>query len=372
MSAATTRIAVMVEPGKPFELRDVPLPDPGPGELLVEVAQANICGSDLHMWRGEIVPELLRDVVLGHEFVGRVVAAGPGADRDSAGRPVGEGDGVAFRYFFPCGRCPACTRGHANHCPGSLASVLRPASQPPHVVGGFAGHYLVTAGQSRFRLPEGLAPEVAAGANCALAQVVHALDVAGLRAGEAVAVQGCGGLGLYAIAVAKGRGADPVIALDLHRARLELAERFGADHAVSAADVGDPRQRTQAVLDLTGGWGADIVVEVVGRASVIPEGLRMLAIGGRYLELGSIVPRDEARVDASMLVGGNRSILGVALYPDWALLEALRFLARGQAPFEELVGATFALDEIDAAFEAAEHLGREGVSVARVGIRPGR
>jgi len=366
--AATGRIAVMPEPGARFEIREVPLPEPGPGELLVEVVQSNICGSDLHLWRGEMAPGFPRDVVLGHEMVGRVLSAGPGAKRDSAGRPIGEGDPVVFRYYEPCGHCPSCARGLFHHCAGSLASVLRQASAPPYLVGGFASHYLVTAGRARFALGGEVAPEVAAGANCALSQVIHGLLEARLRPGESVVVQGCGGLGLYAVAVARSMGAGLVVALDRVASRLELARRFGADHVVDASEVTEPKERTKAVRELTGGEGADVVVEVVGRAAVIPEGLRMLARGGRYLEMGSIVPRDRAEVDASILVGANQSILGVSLYPDRALMEAIHFLSTTNAPVGELVGAVYPLEEVDEAMAAADALSREGVSVGRVGI----
>ncbi len=369
--AREATVAVMVEPGAPFELRSVPMPEPAEGEVLVEVVQSNVCGSDLHLWRGEMAPGFPRDVILGHEMAGRVVATGPGAERDSAGRALAPGDPVAYRYYESCGHCPTCAKGLGYQCAGSLASVLRPASKPPYLVGGFASHYLVGRGQARFRIPEGLDASVAAGANCALAQVVQGFTQAGLRSGESVAVQGCGGLGLYAIALARSLGAGLVIAVDRVPERLDLARRFGAHEVVSASELAEPKERTKAVRALTGGYGADVVVEVVGKAAVIPEGLRMLARGGRYLEMGSIVPRDRAEIDASMLVGGNQSILGVSLYPDRALMEALDFLHSTTAPVDELVGAVYPLERVGEAMEAADALARQGVAVGRVGIRPG-
>ncbi len=363
-------IAVMVEPGKPLELVEVPYVEPGPGELLVEVIQANICGSDLHLWRGEMAEGFPRDCVLGHEMAGRIVDVGEGASRDSAGQPLSVGDAIAYRYYEPCGHCRSCARGLYHHCPVSLASVLRPASKAPRLVGAFATHYLVTAGRSRFKLPPACTPEVAAGANCALSQVIQGFHEVGLRSDETVIVQGCGGLGLYAIAVAKSWGAPNVIAIDRIQSRLELARAFGADSVIDAGSVEDPRARTKQVMELTFGWGGDVVVEVVGRAAVIPEGIRMLARGGRYLELGSIVPRDTVSIDASILVGYNRSIVGVSLYQDRSLMEALDFLAGTDAPVKTLVGQTYPLEQVNEALQAADALQREGVSVGRVGISP--
>src|SRR5947208_2693780 len=111
--------AVFVGTGRPFELHQYPLVEPEPGAILVRVLLANVCGSDLHMWRGELDLERLRlpfPVVLGHEAVGQVVALGPGAERDTAGRPLAPGDRVAWRYFSPCGRCPACLAGITRAC----------------------------------------------------------------------------------------------------------------------------------------------------------------------------------------------------------------------------------------------------------------
>ncbi|MCL4423085.1 MAG: zinc-binding dehydrogenase [Actinobacteria bacterium] len=363
-------IAVMPEPGKPLELLEVPYVEPGPGELVVEVIQANICGSDLHLWRGEMAQGFPRDCVLGHEMVGRIVDIGEEASSDSAGKPLAVGDTITYRYYEPCGHCLSCARGLYHHCPGSLASVLRPASKAPRLVGAFATHYLVTAGRSRFKLPDECTPGIAAGANCALSQVIQGFHEVGLRSDEIVVVQGCGGLGLYAIAVAKSWGASYVIAIDRSQARCDLARAFGADSVIDAGSVQDPKERTKEVMELTSGWGGDVVVEVVGRASVVPEGIRMVARGGRYLELGSIVPRDTVSIDISILVGYNRSILGVSLYQDRSLMEALDFLAKTEAPVHTLVGKTYPLEEVNEALKAADALQHEGLSVGRVGITP--
>jgi len=367
----TGKLMVMKEPLKPLEIVEYELPEPKENELLVEIVQTNICGSDLHLYRGEMAPPgMLKNVVLGHEMSGRIAKIGPGAELDSAGNHLEIGDELVYRYFEPCYACPSCAKGRYNMCLTSLASVLRPSDKAPHFVGGFATHYLITSRRTRFKLPSGVNGQLAAGATCALSQIIYGISKTRLEPQESVVVQGCGGLGLYSIAYAKASGAYPIIAIDFIDARLELAKEFGADYVISGKEIPDPKERTRQVMRLTSGWGGDLVIDVVGRAIVIQEGLRMLSRGGRYLEMGSIVPRDFAKVDASILVGANQSIIGVSLYDDESLFKSLGFLAQTKAPVQKLVGQSFKLEDANDALEAADALVKEGISVGRVAIRP--
>src|SRR5712692_7118394 len=120
--------ALFVGNGKPFELREYPIPDPEPGAILLRVLLANICGSDLHMWRGELDLERLKlplPLCLGHEAVGEIQALGEGVTADSAGTPISPGDRVTWRYFSPCGRCRACLSGRTRACQASHRFISR-------------------------------------------------------------------------------------------------------------------------------------------------------------------------------------------------------------------------------------------------------
>lgn len=367
-------LAVFHGPGRPFELRAFPVPEPGPGEILIEIERCDICGSDLHMWRGDVA---LADfgvtwgVGLGHEMVGRVEALGAGAGTDAAGAPLAEGDRVVWSYHFPCGKCRACARGRTNACPLAPARMMTPVDQAPHFYGGFAQHYLLPAGGTILRAPDELDDATLAPLNCALAQVFFGLQEAGLASGESVVVQGCGGLGLFACAIAREMGASAVIAIDRIEERLRLARRFGADEAIDATALADPRARVTEVMRLTDGWGADVVVEVAGVPDVVPEGIRMLARYGRYLELGNISPRRTYKADPSLLVGANRRIIGCSFYRPETLRLALDFLSRtaGRYPYSELLSHVFPLEKIDDAFAAADSL-RTETSVVRAAISP--
>jgi len=223
-----------------------------------------------------------------------------------------------------------------------------------------------------FRIPDEVSDDVATPANCALAQVIYGLTRAGLRPGDTVVVQGAGGLGLNAVAVARDVGAECVIVLDRVAARLELARAFGADHALSLADLATPERRIQAVLDLTGGFGADVVADFVGYPEVVPEGLKMLRGGGTYLEIGSIAPGNIFSYDATALVRGNARLVAASNYSPWALARALAFLRRNVArfPFERLVSHVFPLARITEAFRDADWMqrGGEGLRLSRAAL----
>ena len=224
-----------------------------------------------------------------------------------------------------------------------------------------------------FRLPAGVDPSLAASANCALSQVIHGLDVVNLQSGETVVVQGAGGLGLYACAVARSRGAGRIIAIDGVPARLEMARAFGADDVIDISAVTDRRARVSQVMDLTDNWGADVVVELVGIPDVVNEGIRMLARGGRYLEMGNINPKQTYKADPSLLVGANKSIVGVSLYPPPVLPRAIGFLERNATrfPFHKLLSHDYALTDINRAFEEADVFAKSQGSVIRASIVPG-
>jgi threonine dehydrogenase-like Zn-dependent dehydrogenase len=270
--ARTGKAAVFRGPGKPFELRELAIPELEAGAVLVRVSLANICGSDLHFWRGDAPLALPPDGwIFGHEMTGRVAALGAGVATDSLGQPLREGDRVAYPYFYPCGRCYVCLHGQRAACPHKVGRATGP-SEFPHWVGAFAEYYYVRPGGFVFRVPDDLPDTLVSPVNCALSQVIFGLTRAGLTFGESVVVQGAGGLGIQAVAVAREMGAGTVIVVDQLAERLDLARAFGADHTLSLAEVPDRRARVKQVRDWTGGRGADLACDFVG----FPSGRRAL------------------------------------------------------------------------------------------------
>src|SRR3970282_348255 len=205
--AATGKAAVFHGPGKPFELTLLPLPEVEPRAVLIRVSVANICGSALHFWRGDARLKLPDDGwIYGHEMCGRVARLGAEIKTDSLGEPLKEGDRVAYCYFYPCGRCYACLNKEPASCPNKVGRPMGPRTFP-HFHGAFAEYYYLRPGGFLFKVPDELSDEIVAPVNCALSQVIYGLHVAGLRFGDSVVIQGAGGLGVQAAAVAKEMGA---------------------------------------------------------------------------------------------------------------------------------------------------------------------
>jgi D-arabinose 1-dehydrogenase-like Zn-dependent alcohol dehydrogenase len=352
----TGRAVIYKGLGHPMEIAEYPVTDPEPGGILIKMRRANICGSDLHIWRGDIDLASLGQplpVILGHEMVGAVDKLGDGVTTDSAGQPLAEGDRVVYRYFVPCGHCKACLSGDDAACPSANLTVINPCDTPPHFRGAYAEYYYLMPNQTVFKVPDDLTDEVVAAANCALSQVIYGLEKVGLSFGETIAIQGAGGLGIYATAVAKEMGAAKVIIIDGIDERLKMAKEFGADEVIDTRELKLPFERIMKVKMLTGGWGADVVAELVGSPQVVTEGISMLGNGGRYLELGNINPMKYFEFDPSSLVISSKSIFTFMLYPAEALKKALEFLSRAKHkyPFDKILCPCYPLDQINKAFD---------------------
>jgi threonine dehydrogenase-like Zn-dependent dehydrogenase len=354
------RIALFHGSRQPFELIERPLPDPPSGGVLLKLAHTSICGSDLHFWRGEDprVDQLATHhggIILGHEAVGRVARLGDGVRTDSLGTPLQVGDAVLHSYVGSCGACRSCRRETPHLCAAAIGSIARLPETPSVFTGAFADYYMIEPGSFFIRLPDGLEPADAIGANCAAAQVVHALQVGRTAADDHVVVQGAGGLGLYAVAAARHLlGADRIIAIDAVPSRLEAARALGASDTIDLGEVSEPKERVKRVKDLTDG-GADIVLDVAGVKGTLAEGLPMLARGGRFLELGQITPDSEhVPYDAATLISRNLAVIGVALYDPRVLVRVAALLAtlKDDPTLRHVMrDRRYPLEAIDRAFE---------------------
>jgi len=368
----TGKAAVFHGPGRPFEIRELPLPEVEPDAVLIRVGVANICGSDLHFWRGDAPLRLPADGwIYGHEMTGRVARLGSRVKTDSMGRPLRQGDRVAYCYFYPCGRCYACMGGEPAACPNKIGRPLGP-SQFPYFHGAFAEYYYLHPGGAIFTVPDSLPDDIVASVNCALSQVIFGLRKAGLAFGQSVVMQGAGGLGVQAAAVAKAMGAAPVIVVDQLPGRLDLARAFGADHAINLKDIPDRKERINLVRKLTDGAGAHVACDFVGLPAVIPEGIEMLRAGGTYLEIGTISRGARVELEPAQLVWGSKKVIGVVMYDPSVIPQALDFLVRyrGQFPFDRLISHKFPLEKIDDAFRASEWHNRESTSITRAALTP--
>ncbi|MFJ2821346.1 zinc-binding dehydrogenase [Streptomyces toxytricini] len=316
--------AIQLTGPRAVSVTEVDPPAPGPGEVLVRVALLGLCGTDLGLYDG--TSNYLRDgwksypFVPGHEWIGTVVALGPGTDPELAGQRV------SGHNFRPCGSCPHCRAGRIRHCPDrSEIGVLgdRPG----------AGAELITApADTLTRIPEALSDEAGALLE-PTAAAVHALDRLAVGARDRVAVLGGGTLGLAAAQVARALGADPVV-FDPQPAARDLARRLGL--RASAAPTGPDEERY------------DAVVEASGSTAAVRAAVRLVAAGGRVAQLGT-PHRAVDGFDAAALVIRDATVHGVLSgIGHWDRLVGL--VESGAVDLDALVDRVFPLAEPDAAF----------------------
>ena len=353
--AETARMAVFHGAGKPFEIREYPVPDPEPGAMLVKVAMANVCGSDLHYWRGRA---RLREDGPPAAAQHRPRARGPrgqarrGRHHRLGGPPARGGRPRRLPILLPVRALRACLRGRTKSCPVRQSNFLVSCEVWPHFQGGFGQYFYLRPNHAVFKLPDDITDEMAAGVNCALTQVYAGLDLTALRAGQTVVIQGAGGLGVYACAVAREMGAARVIVIDGVEERLALARSSGPTDVVDMREHRTPEDRIKAVKKLTDDWGGDIVMELVGNPKVVDEGLRMTAPEGTYLEIGNINVGWKAEFDPAWIIFGNRRIFGLSHYEAEHLRGALDMMARTREryPWDRIISHKFPLEAIEEAF----------------------
>jgi threonine dehydrogenase-like Zn-dependent dehydrogenase len=365
---------VLNQPGKPLELETLPTPEVEPGGILIKNTAAAICGSDLHYWRNDnnySGPDMRK--VPGHEFTGVVHSLGKGITTDSLRRPLKEGDRVAFPFFNPCNRCYWCVRGEHHACPHRYRrSQQFTLNEYPYCDGGYAEYYFLPPGHYVFKVPDVLPDDAIPPVNCALCQVLHGLEYAGMKFGDVVAIQGAGGLGVYAAAVAAEKGASKVISIDGQPHRLALAKKCGATDLIDINELSTPEARVKRVKELTDGRGADIVVEVVGIAAATVEGLDMVRFNGTFVDIGNIVPQTVS-FPATKVITQQIQWRGLMHYNPWIMPAALDFLVRtkDRYPLSTVVSHSFPLADVNKAFAFAEWQGKGGgTATTRVILKP--
>ena len=361
------KAAVFTQVGVPMEIREYDLPEVEPDAMLVRINIANICGSDLHFLKGK-GPGITQGVpqVMGHEMMGRIQTLGATVKIDSTGETLAEGDRIAYAYYTPCGSCPACLNGVPG-CPNRYRHWLGvDCDQPPHFTGAFAQYYYLRPGQWVFKVPDGLSDQLVSTVNCALSEVIYGFNQVGITLGDTVVVQGAGGLGLYAIAVAREMGAGSVIVLEKRKDRIELAQEFEPDHIIEVGAT-EAKERVAKVNELTKGKGADVVAEFTGIPEILEEGIEMLRFGGRYLVIGNINLGSRSTIDPGQVVRGTRTIHGMVTYDRWVIPRAMAFLQRTKHkyPYERIISHKFKLAQINQALDLAY----QGVGM-RVSITP--
>ena len=303
----TMKAIVKTTAGPGAEIRDMPVPDAGPGQVLLRVLRAGVCGTDLHIWTWDRwSQERIRPpVTLGHEFVGEIVELGAGVTN------LALGERVACESHIVCHTCIACRTGNAHVCENTRILGV-------DVDGGFAEFVAVPA-VNCWKVPAGVPLEVAAAME-PCGNAVHTA-FAGPLSGCNIAVTGCGPIGLFAIGVARAAGAARVFASDVSPYRLELARRMQADAVIDVSK----EKFVDRVRELTGGRMLDGVLEMSGNPTAVRDGLAALRWGGRMSMLG--LPTEPFELDWNRLVIFKgitlHGIIGRRMYQTWYQMDNL-------------------------------------------------
>ncbi len=348
----TARASVLEQFKAPLQLRNYPLPDrPEPGAMLVRTEMAGICGTDVHLWKGELPIAL--PVILGHETVGRIEQLGDGVTTDWNGDALSIGDRVTWNSATSCGKCYYCAqKRQPTRCPHRRAyGIGYRCDQAPHFLGGYADFHYLRPGATVFKLPADLPTESVVGAGCALITAIHGVERTGIAWSDNVVVQGAGPVGIAALAVAKSAGAGQVIVIGGPRHRLDLARRFGADHVIDLDVIRTPAERLAEVRRLTGGFGADVVLECVGMPAAVVEGMELCRDGGKYLVLGHYCDAGPVMWNPHVITRKQLQVFGSWSSEPRHLQAAIQFLRRTQKefPFAEMVSHRFPLSRANEA-----------------------
>jgi len=351
------RAAVFEKQGA-IKLREVPKPKPGVGEALIRVTLTTICGTDVHILRGEY--PVRAGLIVGHEPVGVVEEVGAGV--------VGyeRGDRVIVGAITPCGQCRACLSGAPAQC-SHMADGYEAIGgwRFGNTINGCQAEYvLVPNAQANLaKIPDALRDEDVVLCPDIMSTGFSASERAGVRLGDAVAVFAQGPIGLCATAGAKMSGASLVIGVDRVPARLEMAKRMGADVVLNYEE----QDVVAEIKKLTGG-GADVAIEALGTQSTFENALRSIRPGGTLSSLGVYSGHLTLPLDAFAAGLGDHTLV-TSLCPGGKerMRRLMSIVSAKRAPFEALVTHSFTLDQIEEAYDLFGHQ-RDGV--LKVAIRP--
>jgi S-(hydroxymethyl)mycothiol dehydrogenase len=339
--------------GAPVELVTINVPDPGPGEAVVKVQACGVCHTDLHYREGGINDDF--PFLLGHEASGVVESVGP----DVTG--LAPGDFVVLNWRAVCGDCRACNRGEPWYCFATFNATQKMTLadgpdagtelSPALGIGAFAEKTLVAAGQCT-KVDPSARPAAVGLLGCGvMAGIGAAINTGAVTRGKSVAVIGCGGVGVAAVAGSALAGASPIIAVDIDAKKLEAAKQMGATHTVDSSST-DP---VAAIQELTGGFGADVVIEAVGRPETWQQAFYARDLAGTVVLVG--VPTPDMKVPDLPLIEffGRGGALKSSWYGDCLPSRDFPMLIdlylQGRLDLDAFVSETIGIGDIEAAFE---------------------
>lgn len=364
-------------------LRTVDYPEPGVEKngILLKMELCGVCGTDIHLYAGNMrVPY---PVILGHEFVGRIEELGSeAAGMEVRGIELSEGDLVTVvpgTNAF-CGTCYYCRfmPHKPTYCINRrVLGVNITSADPPHLLGGWAEKIYVDAEHWWvYKVPEEVPPEVAVLTEpmAVSSRAVERSFVPGIPShgegfgpGSTMVVQGVGPIGLLAIATARISGAGVIAAIDMVDDRLRMAEELGANHVIDMRILRSTEERVGEVQRITHGLGADVVIECTGVPSALPEGIRMVRRGGKYIEVGHYTDPGDVEVNPHTICMKDMDILGSWAYPPTQFATALELMRMSidDLPLDRIITHRFGVGDAERAIETIR--AQEGIKIAIAG-----
>ncbi|MDG2024896.1 MAG: S-(hydroxymethyl)mycothiol dehydrogenase [Actinomycetota bacterium] len=335
--------------GEPVSVETIHIPDPGPGEVVIDVQACGVCHTDLHYREGAINDDF--PFLLGHEASGIVSQIGAGVTN------LTEGDFVVLNWRAVCGECRSCLRGKPQYCFSTHNAQQKMTLDgielsPALGIGAFAEKTLVAAGQAT-KVSNAVEPEVAGLIGCGvMAGLGAALNTGGVTRGDSVAVWGCGGVGDAAIEGSRIAGAHTIIAIDLDQRKLEWAKEFGATHTINSSDM-DSSQVIEAVQRLTSGNGVDVAIEAIGLPATYEQAFYSRDLAGTVVLVG--VPSPEMRIDLPLIeVFGRGGALKSSWYGDCLPSRDFPMLIdlylQGRLQLDRFVSEKITIEEVENAF----------------------
>ncbi|MFD5947648.1 S-(hydroxymethyl)mycothiol dehydrogenase [Streptomyces collinus] len=333
--------------GEPVRIETIVIPDPGPGEAVVRIRSCGVCHTDLHYREGGINDEF--PFLLGHEAAGVVESVGEGVT------DVEPGDFVILNWRAVCGRCRACRRGRPWYCFSTHNArqkmTLTDGTElsPALGIGAFAEKTLVAAGQCT-KVDPAASPAAAGLLGCGvMAGIGAAINTGAVTRGDSVAVIGCGGVGDAAVVGSRLAGAATIIAVDIDDRKLETARGLGATHTVNSRST----DAVEAIRELTGGFGADVVIDAVGRPETYQQAFYARDLAGTVVLVGVPTPGQRLELPLPDVFGRGGSLksswYGDCLPSrDFPLLVDLYI--QGRLDLDAFVSETIALDGVEDAF----------------------
>ncbi len=339
--------------GEPVSVETITIPDPGPGEVIVDVQACGVCHTDLHYREGAINDEF--PFLLGHEAAGVVSEVGEGVTS------VAVGDFVVLNWRAVCGNCRSCDRGRpwycfATHNAAQKMTLDGVELSPALGIGAFAEKTLVAAGQAT-KVDPAAPPEVAGLIGCGvMAGLGAAMNTGGIGRGDSVAVFGCGGVGDAAICGARLAGAHTIIGVDIDSRKLEWAQEFGATHTIDSSAMSND-EVVEAIRELTGGNGVDVAIEAVGLPQTYEQAFYARDLAGTVVLVG--VPNPTMKIELPMIeLFGRGGSLKSSWYGDCLPSRDFPMLIdlhlQNRLPLEKFVSETIGIAGVEEAFEKME------------------